>query len=888
MDTKQVIARFEAERQALALLDHPNIARVLDAGATQVGRPYFVMEYVKGVPITEYCDRERLSVEDRLRLFSQVCDAIQHAHQKGIIHRDIKPSNILVRIHENKPVPVVIDFGVAKATAQRLTERTLVTEQGQLLGTPEYMSPEQADLTTQDIDTRSDIYSLGMVLYELLTGTLPFDSKGLREGGIEHIRDVIREEAPKTPSARLSRLSHEESAGLARYRRADAAALQRKLQGDLDWVTLKAIEKDRTRRYPSVGELSADIRRHLSHEPVTAGPPATLYRLKKFIRRNRAVAAGVAAVLVVLTAGIVVSVSLALGQTRARRETQAVADFLTNDLLGLVVPEKAKGPQVTVRYVLDAASANLEAKFQDKPIVEASIRQTLGETYRKLGDYETASLHLERAYEIRRAQLGLEHPSTLASMGFLGWVYCLQTRYDKAEPLLAEAFANRRRVLGEEHPDTLESMAKLGGLYYYQKKLDQAETLLVKAYETARRLLGHEHPVTLDAMKSLAKLYMAVRRDGEAEPLCVKGLEVGRRLFGAEHEVTLVFMSQLAGVYITQGRYEETSSLLTEALQISQRVLGDDHPVTLDCMYYLGMLYKAESRYEEAESLLVKSLEGTRRVLGENHIQVLSCMYRLAMLHEEQGRYDQAETLLVEALEGGRRGLGEEHMFVSTYMWELSKLYTIQGRYQEARELFIKEHERLCREQGPDDPAIALPLHGLAWLQATYPLAELRDGTEAIKNATRACELTNWEEGSSIDTLAAAYAEAGDFESAVKWQEKAIALVSDPWRHMLDAGMKARLELYRAHKPYHASPLRMDAERSSRLGRHKQAEREFLAASDASRRLFGEEHEETLACIEGLIELYESWGKPEEAERWRAELAGKETSDGERLTETVD
>jgi serine/threonine protein kinase/tetratricopeptide (TPR) repeat protein len=872
MDTKQVIARFEAERQAMAVLDHPNIAHVYDAGETSAGRPYFVMEYVKGVPITEHCDRRKLTIEDRLNIFLQVCEAVQHAHQKGIIHRDIKSSNIIVSIELSKAVPKVIDFGVAKALTQSLTAQTLVTEQGQILGTPEYMSPEQAEMTGQDIDTRSDIYSLGVVLYELLTGALPFDSKELREGGVEHIRHVICEEEPETPSVRLSRLSSEESAKLARHRQADAVTLERKLRGDLDWITLRAMEKDRTRRYASVGEFIADIKHYLNQEPVAAGPPSTVYRLKKFVRRNRALVISVGVVLVVLAAGIIVSLLLAIGQTRARRETQAVADFLTNDLLGLVVPEKARGPQVTVRYVLDAASENLEARFKGKPVVEASIRQTLGETYRKLGDYENAKLHLEKAYMIRREHFGLEHPSTLDSMSLLGWVYCLQTRYDDAEPLLAEAYENRRRVLGEEHPDTLESMARLGELYYYQRKLDQAETLLVKAYETARHILGYEQPVTLETMKGLARLYMAVRRDSEAEPLCVKGLEVSRRLLGEEHEVTLVFMSQLGGVYIGQGRYEETGSLLTDALENSQRVLGDDHPVTLDCMYYLGILYKAESRYDEAESLLVKSMEGNRRVLGENHIQVLSCMYRLAMLYEEQGRYEQAESLLIKALEGSRRSLGEEHMFVSTCMWELSKLYTIQGRYQEALKLFIQECQRLRRDRDPNDPAIALPLHGLAWLQATYPLDELRNGTEAINNATRACVLTNWEEGSYIDTLAAAYAEAGDFESAIKWQEKAIALVSKPWRHMLDVGMKARLELYQNHKPYHASPLRMDAELSSRLGRYNQAEREFLAALNVSSRLFGEQHEETLACTRGLIALYEAWNKQEEAEKWRAKL----------------
>jgi tetratricopeptide (TPR) repeat protein len=872
MDTKQVIARFEAERQALAILDHPNIAHVYDAGETSAGRPYFVMEYVKGVPITEHCDRQKLAIEDRLSLFLQVCEAVQYAHQKGIIHRDIKPTNIIVSIEANKTIPKVIDFGIAKALSQSLTEQTLITERGQMLGTPDYMSPEQAEMTGQDIDTRSDVYSLGVVLYELLTGTLPFDPKELREGGIDHIRHVIREAEPMTPSVQLSRLDREKTIDLAQCRRIDPITHQRKLRGDLDWITLRAMEKGLTRRYASVGDFSADIRRHLNHEPVVAGPPGTVYRFKKFVRRNRALVIGVGAVLTVLVAGIVVSVLLALGQARARLETQAVADFLTNDLLGLVVPEKAKGPQVTIRSLLDAASANLEARFEGEPVVEASIRETLGETYRKLGDYETAKFHLERAYEIRLARLGPDDPSTLASMSLLGWVYCLQARYDEAEPLLVKAFENRRLVLGEENSDTLESMAMLGGLYYYQKKLDQAETFLTEAYETAHRLLGDEHPVTLDTMKGLARVYLVVGRDEEAEPLCVKGLQVSRSILGEEHEVTLVFMGRLAGVYIAQGRYDETSSLLTKALEISQRVLGEEHPVTLECMYYLGLLYKAQSCYDEAESLLVKSLEANRRTLGENHIQVLSCMYRLAMLHEEQGKYDQAEALLVKALEGSRRALGEKHLFVSTYMWQLSKLYTIQGRYQEAKELFIKECERLRREGGPDNPAMALPLHGLAWLQATYPLAEVRNGTEAIQNATKACELTDWKDSSYIDTLAAAYAESGDFESAVRWQEKAIASVTKPWHHMLDVGMKVRLELYQAHKPYHASPLRMDAERLSRLGRYRQAEREFLSALDVSRRLFGKQHEETVACVNGLIELYETWNKPEQAEEWRVKL----------------
>ena len=321
MDTKQVIARFEAERQALALLDHPNIAHVFDAGATDAGRPYFVMEHVRGVPITEYCDRERLSLEDRLGLFNQVCEAIQHAHQKGIIHRDIKPSNILVTIHENKPLPVVIDFGVAKAIAQRLTEKTLFTEQGQLIGTPEYMSPEQAEMTNQDIDTRSDIYSLGVLLYELLTGALPFDPSTLRHAALGEIQRIIREEEPPRPSTRLSSLG-EEATQVARRRRTEVGNLTRRLHKELEWIPLKAIRKRREERYRSASELADDVRNYLSGAPLAAGPPGAAYRIGKFLRRYYWASAVVGLLLTILCSSSVISLFFYRQTKRALDELQ--------------------------------------------------------------------------------------------------------------------------------------------------------------------------------------------------------------------------------------------------------------------------------------------------------------------------------------------------------------------------------------------------------------------------------------------------------------------------------------------------------------------------------------------------------------------------------------
>ncbi|HEV3084678.1 MAG TPA: serine/threonine-protein kinase, partial [Gemmataceae bacterium] len=321
MDSRQVIARFEAERQALALMDHPNIARVLDAGATDSGRPYFVMELVRGIPITDYCDKNQLSPKERLELFISVCQAIQHAHQKGIIHRDVKPSNVLVTSHDGKPVAKVIDFGVAKAIHQHLTERTIYTQFAQMIGTPLYMSPEQAEMSGLDIDTRSDIYSLGVLLYELLTGTTPLEKKRFREAAYDEMRRLIREEEPPRPSTRLS--TSESIAAVAAQRNMEPAKLSRLVRGDLDWITMKALEKDRTRRYASASEFAADIARHLSNEPVLAGPPSIGYRTKKFVRRHQGLVAAGTAVALALLVGAVISFSLYLKAVREQQVAES-------------------------------------------------------------------------------------------------------------------------------------------------------------------------------------------------------------------------------------------------------------------------------------------------------------------------------------------------------------------------------------------------------------------------------------------------------------------------------------------------------------------------------------------------------------------------------------
>jgi eukaryotic-like serine/threonine-protein kinase len=599
MDTKQVVARFEAERQALALMDHPNIAKVLDAGATDTGRPYFVMELVKGIKITDFCGQNHLATKERLGLFMQVCHAVQHAHQKGIIHRDIKPSNILVTLHDGVPVPKVIDFGIAKATQQPLTDKTMFTSLQQFIGTPAYMSPEQAELSGLDINTRTDIYSLGVLLYELLTGKPPFEPDTLLKAGLDEMRRIIRETEPPKPSTKLA------TTLAANPQSAVRTPQLKEVRGDLDWIVMKCLEKDRRRRYETANGLAQDIERHLNSEPVTAGAPGAAYRMSKFIRRHRFGLATATTLVLLLAAGVVVSTWQMLRAKRAERQAQTVATFL-EDMLKSVSPQQAKGRDTTLmREILDGAAARVDSELKDQPRIEIWLRDVLGEVYYNLGQYAMAEPILREVLTAQRKLLGVAHPKVAASLTKLASVLRCRGKLGEAETLQREALAMRKKQLGNEHLEVAESLAELGQILLYQSKPGEAETLHREALAMRKKLLGNEHPTVAESLADLSMALVFQGKHAEAEAMSRQALAIGRKSFGSEDLKIADCLNPLGLILLEQeGKAAEAESVFREELAITRKLLDNDHPDTVVSIKALLEALLVQRKYLEAEQLL--------------------------------------------------------------------------------------------------------------------------------------------------------------------------------------------------------------------------------------------------------------------------------------------
>ena len=727
----ELLRRFTQESETLARLHHPGIAQVYESGTADNGfgaQPYFAMEFIQGEPLDQYANACNLSTARRLRLMVQICDAVEHAHQRGIIHRDLKPANILVEEHGS---PKILDFGVARMTDLD-AQATRQTGLGQLVGTLAYMSPEQVLADPLELDTRSDVYTLGVILYELLAERLPYAITRHLNQAVE----AIREQDPPM-----------------------LGAINREYRGDIEIIVAKALEKEKTRRYSSAANLGADIVRFLEDQPIAARRPSAAYQVRKFTRRHRGLVAGVAAVFLALVAGLVASAveagrarmaehaalaakqaatlerdravaaeaqaeqatgKAAASEAQARRDrdqamreqqradtesatAKAVNEFLLKDLLAQASNQVQAGPgakpdpDLKIRTALDRAAARIQGKFERQPYVEASIRQTVGESYLDLGLYPQAQAQLERAVELRQRASGADSLEAARTMRSLAEVYEFQGKYARTEQLLTHVLAVESRSLGEQDPETLRTMSDLAVAYRYLANYSRAQPLFTKVLEAQRDTIGEENPDTLATMSALGESYQKQGMSEKAAQIFTRVLAVSRKVLGEEHPTTVSAMNDLANAYLTEGQYPEAERLYSSVHEIQRRVRGEEHPNTLLTSANLALLAWREGKLDQAERMYQQLMEAAPRVFGPQHPRTLNFMNHLAGLYREEQEYQLAEALYSKVLAGRRAALGGQHPDTIAAMADLGYVRLKLKQYADAEAVLresLAAHEK--------------------------------------------------------------------------------------------------------------------------------------------------------------------------------------------------
>jgi tetratricopeptide (TPR) repeat protein len=872
MDSRAIIARFEAERQALALMDHPNIARVLDAGTTEAGHPYFVMELVKGISITDYCDQSHLPTTDRLRLFIKVCHAVQHAHQKGIIHRDIKPSNVLVTLFDGEPVPKVIDFGIAKALGQKLTSKTLFTGFAQMMGTLAYMSPEQAELSGLDIDTRSDIYSLGGLLYELLTGVTPFDSETFSNAALDKIRSMIRETEPPKPSTRLRTLGAKLS-DIAKHRRTEPSSLHRLLRGDLDWIVMKCLEKDRQRRYDTANALAGDLEHHLKHEPVTAAAPSAVYKTVKLVARHKAAFASAAALLLLLVAGVVVSSWQAVRARRAEKhalteaiKSQHVSQFLQQMLRG-VRPSVALGRDtVLLGEILSNTVERVGKELKNEPEVEAELRNTIGEVYWALDQGAEAERMHQQALALRRGLYGNVNLEVAQSLHDLTAALWNQGKFPQAEAAEREALAIRQELLGPEHALVADSLNDLGTVLRERAKHAEAESLLRQAMEMRRKLLGNESLELAESIMGLSSELFSVGRLEEAERLDREALPIYEKVQGEESPDIATLLSDLADVLQNAGKFEESDGMGRKALAMRQKLLPPDHLLIGVSLNNIALGLHLQGKLPEAEDLYRHCLSSFSRRFGTNDLRVATLLNNLGAVLRDEGRLAEGEDLIRQALAIRRNLLkDDENLPVAGSLYHLGLALHRKGELTEAEAL----HRRALtiRRKLLSEPAkfVAASLDALGAVLRDQGRLEESESMHRSALVMRKKLLGDLhpEVMTSLTNLALVLQKRGDLAGVETVSREILGIERKRW----------------TNNPAQLEPVLENlAEVLCRLQKFDQAESLLLGAytdlQQAQPTAPAQIKPLLRSCCQKLADLYKLWQKLDKSARWLAE-AGK-------------
>jgi len=816
LDSDQIVRYFRRERQILAALDHPNIARLLDGGATEDGLPYFVMECVEGEPIDSFCDQRKLSVQERLRLFQGVCAAVQYAHQNLVVHRDLKPKNILV---DAQGVPKLLDFGIAKLLSAEISGETATGTA--LAMTPEYASPEQ--MRGQPITTATDVYALGVVLYELLTGHRPY---GWQVRDSLELLKAVCEEEPERPSTAVGRTEQRmlpdgavhtttpESA--SRTREGTPEKLRRRLRGDLDNIILMALRKEPQRRYRSVEAFSEDIRQYLEGRPVTAHKATAWYRTGKFVRRHAlGVGAAVAVFLFAVGFGVVTTVQ-SHRIARERDKAERLATFMV-DLFKVSDPNKARGNSITAREVLDKGAEKISKELKDEPETRAMLMDTMGKVYLGLGLYDPAKSLLEEAVRIRRQLFGNQHPDVAASLDNLAWVFLRKGDYAGAEPLFREALAMRRKLFGNQHPDVAASLDDLAGLLFYKGDYVHAESLAREALAMRRKLFGNQHPDVAASLRGVANLLYIERDYAGAEALYRETLSTQRKLFGNEHLSVALTLSNLGGVLYAKGDYAGAEPLFREALAMRRKLLGNDTLDVAASLQNLAALLQVKRDYAAAESLYREALSTYRKISGNEHPQTAVILNNLGLLLSRQGNYAAAEPLYREAIAMRRKLLGDKHPDVAGSVHNLADMFMMTKDYAAAEPLYREALAIRRKSLGNERPEVADCLAGLAWVLVVTGRA-----SEGEQFARAAVEIR---------------------------RKKLPADSPDTVRSEGVLGIC----LVKLHRFDEAEPLLLKSY-------------DFLSTKEPKQQV-------TRMTLEHIITLYEAWGKPDKAAEWRKKQA---------------